>query len=126
MIFLETSFLIALYIKKDKYHDKAVQIERKTRYKQKIINKTVIYEVLTALRKMKLEDEEVKKYYNNLISLIILDESPYQIEALSACLNNKVGYYDNLHHLTMTNNGIKEIASFDPDFDAFDDIERIH
>jgi len=125
MIFLETSFLIALYVKKDKHHEKAVQIEKNIRNKQKIINKMVLFEVLTVLRKKKLSDENVKKYYNNLINLIILDDAPYHFQAISACLKNKLGFFDNLHHITMKENGIKEIATFDEGFNIFKDITKI-
>jgi len=125
MIFLETSFLIALYVKKDKHHRKAIEIEKKIRNKQKIINKMVIYEVLTVLRKKKVSSVDVKKCYNNLINLIVLDDSHYHTQALIDSLNNELGFFDNLHHVLMIENEISEIASFDNDFDYFDDIKRV-
>ncbi|MGL6298733.1 MAG: type II toxin-antitoxin system VapC family toxin [Methanobacteriaceae archaeon] len=126
MIFLETSFLIGLYVKKDKHHKKAVEIEEKIRDEKKIINKMIIYEVLTVLRKKNVKTEDIKKYYNNLISLVVLDDTPYHNKALENCLNNQVGFFDNLHYIHMQNKGINKIASFDKDFDIFDDITRIH
>lgn len=126
MIFLETSFLIALYVKKDKHHKKSVEIEKKIRDKQKIISKMVIYEVLTVLKKKNISSGDVKKYYNNLINLIVLDDSHYHTKALVDSLNNELGFFDNLHHVLMIENDILEIASFDSDFDCFDDIKRVY
>ncbi|MGL4670491.1 MAG: type II toxin-antitoxin system VapC family toxin [Methanobacteriaceae archaeon] len=126
MIFLETSFLIGLYVKKDKHHKQAIEIAKEIREEKKIINKMVIYEVLTVLRKKNVKTEDIKKYYNNLISLVVLDDTQYHQKALEYCLNNQVGFFDNLHYIHMKNKGINKIASFDKYFDIFEDINRIH
>ena len=127
MIFLETSFLIAFYLKKDVHNKKAVEIEKSLGNRKKIINKTTLCEFLTVLRKKNLKTNHVKKYYNEILSnVIILDDSEYHNQAIENCLNNEIGFFDNLHHITMVENGIKEIASFDNDFDTFKDIKRIY
>jgi predicted nucleic acid-binding protein len=47
MIFLETSFLIAFYVKNDYHHKKAMKIWKHIADKKKIINKMTMYEFLT-------------------------------------------------------------------------------
>ena len=127
MIFLETSFLIAFYLKKDVHNKKAVEIEKSLGNRKKIINKMTLCEFLTVLRKKNLKTNHVKKYYNEILgNVIILDDSQYHNQAIENCLNNETGFFDNLHHITMAENGIKEIASFDNHFDTFKDIKRIY
>ncbi len=126
MIFLETSFLIGFYVKKDKHNKKAIEIWKNIEDKEKIINKMTLYEFLTVLRKKNIKDEDVKKYYNELLNnLIILEDLQNHNKAVENCLNNELGFFDNLHRLTMIENEIEEIASFDAGFDIFDDIKRI-
>lgn len=127
MIFLETSFLIGFYLKKDKHNKKAVEIEKSLGNRKKIINKMTLCEFLTVLRKKHVQTKDVRKYYNEILTnVIILDDSEYHNKAIENCLNNEIGFFDNLHHITMVENGIKEIASFDDDFDTFNDIKRIY
>ena len=126
MIFFDASFLIAFYLKNDKYNKKAIKVWEKNKNKEKIINKTTLYEFLTVLKNKNIKKANVKKYYNEIIhNTIILEDEQLNNKAVEACLNNELSFFDNLHHLTMVENGIKEIASFDPAFDIFDDIKRI-
>lgn len=127
MIFIETSFLIGFYLKKDIHNKKAVEIERSLGGRKRIINKMTLCEFLTVLRKKKVKTNDVQKYYNEILNnVIILDDSQYHDKAIRSCLNNEIGFFDNLHHITMVENGIKEMASFDDDFDTFKDIKRIY
>lgn len=127
MIFLETSFLIGFYLKKDKHNKRAVEIERSLGDKKRIINKITLCEFLTVLRKKNVKTNDVKKYYNEILNnVIILDDSEYHDKAIESCLNNEIGFFDNLHHITMVENGIKEMASFEDDFNTFDDIKRLY
>ena len=126
MIFFDASFLIAFYLKNDKYNKKAIKVWEKNKNKEKIINKTTLYEFLTVLKNKNIKKANVKKYYNEIINnTIILEDEQLHNKTVEACLNNELSFFDNLHHLTMVENGIKEIASFDPAFDMFDDIKRI-
>jgi predicted nucleic acid-binding protein len=126
MIFLETSFLIGFYVKKDKHYKKAIEIWENIHNKKKIINKMVLYEFLTVLRKKNLKSHDVKKYYNEILNnIIILEDFENHSKAVENCLNNELGFFDNLHYITMLENGIKEMASFDKGFDIFNDIKRV-
>lgn len=125
MIFLEASFLVSYYIKKDKYHKKAIKIMDKIDETDIVISKMVIFEVMTVLRKIKQSNEVVKEIYNNLFNMFIIEDTLYYNQALEDCLNNEIGFFNNLYHILMINNGIKEIGSFDKDFDYFNDIKRL-
>jgi predicted nucleic acid-binding protein len=126
MIFLETSFLIAFYVKKDKHHENSMRIWKAIKNEEKIINKMTLYEFLTVLRKKNIKDIDVKRYYNEIINnLIILEDLELHQKALEICLNNPLGFFDNLHRLSMLENEIMRIASFDTGYDIFEDIERI-
>ena len=126
MIFLETSFLIGFYVKNDKHHKNAIKIWENINDEKKIINKMTLYEFLTVLRKKNIKDMDVKKYYNEIINnLIILEDQELHQQALETCLNNSLGFFDNLHRITMLENKITIIASFDTGYDIFEDIERI-
>jgi predicted nucleic acid-binding protein len=94
--------------------------------KKKIINKMTLYEFLTVLRKKNVKNDSVKKHYNEILNnLIILEDLQNHNKAVEKCLNNELGFFDNLHHLTMVEHGIKVMASFDMGYDIFEDIKRI-
>ena len=126
MTFLETSFLVALFVEKDHHHKKALKLY--PTLKNKIISQMVIYETLTVLRKKNQDNESLKKVYKFLITtedITVLNDVIYYDKALKYTFDNYVGFFDNLSYVVMKNNDIKEIASFDPDFEIFKDIKRI-
>jgi len=130
MIFLETSFLINYYVTKVQNHPKAKEIFNEIENKPKAISQMVIYETLTVLRKLKQPETIIKKAYNDLANsedITVFEDVLYYDQALEYTLNkNKIGFFDNLSYAVMKENNIKTIASFDPDFDIFQKIKRIH
>jgi len=126
MIFLETSFLVGFFLKKDEHHKRALEMMETMKNKEKIISEMVIYETLTVLRKAKQNNEQVARAYKSLTKLNVLEDKIYYNDSLNYTLHkNSIGFFDNLTYVVMKNNEIKSIASFDPDFDIFKDIERI-
>jgi len=126
MIFLETSFLIGLNVENDEHHKRANEIKSLLKNRELVISQMTIFETLTVLRKLNQSDEDVKKVYENLISIPTYNDVIFYQEALEDTLTNSIGFFDNLTHKVMTNIGVNEIASFDSDFDIFDDIKRIY
>jgi predicted nucleic acid-binding protein len=130
MIFLETSFIINYFVPKAQNHQKANEIFETIENKDKAISEMVVYETLTVLRKLKQNETLIKKAYNNIANsknITVFEDILYYEKALDYTLNkNTIGFFDNLSYIVMKNNNIKTIASFDPDFDIFTDIERIH
>ena len=129
MIFLETSFNINLHVTKVQNHEKAIKLYENIEKEPKCISEMTIYETLTVLRKLKQPDNKIKEVYdflaNSKIITVFEDLYLYQ-KALDYTLNkNKIGFFDNLSYMVMKENNIKTIASFDPDFDIFQDIKRI-
>jgi len=126
MIFIEPSFLISLFFK-NKNHKKSKKIFKHLEDEKFVISWMVIAEVLTVLRKLKQSDINVKHAYNSMINdFIIIDDAIYYEKTFIASLTNNVGFFDNLYYILMKDLEINEIISFDPDFDIFKDIKRIH
>ncbi|MDR0912984.1 MAG: PIN domain-containing protein [Methanobrevibacter sp.] len=124
MKFLEPSFLISFYHEKSKKHKKSKKIFKTLNKQDLVISYMVIAEVLTVLRKIKTRDELVKKAYNSMIDdLIVLDDTSYYEQAFQKSLTNKIGFFDNLYYILMKDLKIKEIISFDHNFDIFEDIK---
>ncbi|MGL4669118.1 MAG: PIN domain-containing protein [Methanobacteriaceae archaeon] len=126
MIFLETSFLVNFFVEKVQNHKRALKIMENINEKEIVISEMVIYETLTVLRKLKQNDETVNRIYEKLTEMNVYEDRIYYSNALEDTLINNVGFFDNLSHILMINNEINEIASFDYDFDIFDDIKRIY
>jgi len=129
MIFLETSFLVGLNVEKDKHHKKATEIMKEIENKEKVISEMTIYETLTVLRKKNQDDKKLKEVYKNLVTsddITVFEDIIYYKQALENTFINPIGFFDNLSHVVMINNDIEQIISFDPDFDIFEDIKRIH
>ncbi|MDR2623786.1 MAG: PIN domain-containing protein [Methanobrevibacter sp.] len=127
MKFLEPSFLVSFYHEKSNKHKEAKKIYKTLNKKDLLISYMVIAEVLTVLRKLKTNNELVTKTYNSMIEdLMILDDTSYYEKSFQKSLTNEIGFFDNLYYIIMKDLKIKEIISFDRDFDIFEDIKRLH
>jgi predicted nucleic acid-binding protein len=125
--FLETSFLVNYFVDKNKFHKEAIKIMEDIKNKEKVISEMTIYETLTVLRKLKQNDKTLKRVYKSLTKISVFDDKDYYNQALDYTLHkNNIGFFDNLTYIFMVDTGIKEIASFDEDFDIFGDIKRIY
>ena len=128
MIFLETSFIIGLTVENDHHHKRAIEIAKEYKNKPKAISEMTIYETMTVLRKKKQDNNKLKKVYDYLVDskdIRVFEDVIYYEKALEQTFNNPIGFFDNLSVIVMLANNIKQIASFDPDFDIFKNIERI-
>lgn len=129
MIFLETSYIINLTVPTIQNHEIAKKIHISIKDEPKAISEMVIYETMTVLRKLKQNDEKLKQVHEILTTsedITVFEDVLYYENALDYTLNkNTIGFFDNLSYVVMKNNDIKQIASFDDDFDIFTDIERI-
>jgi len=126
MIFLEPSFLISIFFQNEK-HKKAKKIFKSFENEKLVISFMVIAEVLTVLRKLDQTDIDVKHAYNSMINdFLVIDDTVYYEKTFIASLTNEIGFFDNLYYILMKDLEINEIISFDPDFDIFKDIKRIH
>jgi predicted nucleic acid-binding protein len=69
MIFLDSNFLMSLFIKTEKHHDIAIHIYEKIKHQHLIISNSIILEVMTVSNiKIKVSKEVLKDIYVNLNS----------------------------------------------------------
>lgn len=128
MIFLDASFLIAVFVKNDQWHQDAVKLLPKITKKKKIISKLIIAETITNLTH-NLNAKEIREIYNNITeNFTIIDESDFYNEAMKVFVyyDTKLSFFDSMYIKIMELKGIHEIASFDEHFDNKDNIVRIH
>ena len=128
MIFLDSSFIIALTFDKDENHEKSLKLMNTMRYERKMINSTVLIEVLNTLKKNKKTSDIriILDYLINLDEIHYLTYTNYKdsIETFKF-YNFSINYADCTILNTMVNKGVNKIASFDSDFDKVKGIYRI-
>ena len=127
MIFVDTSFLLALLIKTDPFHKKALQIAEGI-HEKKVINNVVLIETLNAFTSKggKL-GMELYQSITEMFEVKYLNESDYD-EVIGLYLNfdSSINYSDCTILYTMMNNKINRIASFDSDFNKIKGITVIN
>lgn len=126
MIFIEPSFLVSFYHRKSKKHEKSKKIFYKFCEEDFVISLMVIAEVLTVLRKLKVSNTLVEKAYNNMVKMIVIDDTTYYEKTFKYSLRNEIGFFDNLYYLLMKDLNIDNIVTFDKDFNIFEDITIIN
>ena len=129
MIFLDSTYLIGLMIDNDDYHQKAHQLRPIIDKERKIINNTVLVEVLNSLKKNnhKIGLTEIMDTLLNLDKVVFLTNEDYN-ESLNLFnyYNLSVNYSDCTILKTMIDNNVSVIVSFDSNFDKIKGIRRIY
>ncbi len=118
MIFVDTTFLIALLIKSDPLHEKALEVS-KSIHDRKVINNTVLNETLNAFTgKGGKVGKELYKLINEMFDIKYLNSNDYE-EAIDIYLDfdSSINYSDCTILTSMFKNGINKIATFDSDFE---------
>ncbi len=123
MIFVDTSFLIALLISSDNFHENAVGISQ-TINEHKVINNTVLNETLNAFTGK--GGKVGKELYDAIIEMFdihYLNSADYE-DAIDLYLHfdSSINYSDCTILSTMFQNNINQILSFDSDFEKIDGI----
>ncbi len=117
MIFVDTTFLLALLIKTDRYHDLALNIAKNIQEK-KMINNAVLNETLNAFTgKGGKIGKELYQVINEMFDIEYLNEDDYK-NAVDIYLNydSSINYSDCTILVSMQKNKIDKIISFDSDF----------
>ena len=128
MIFLDASFLIALFVKNNDWHEQALKTLPNILKKEKIISKLVIAETITHLT-LNLDAKSIREIYNNLLeNFTIIDENELYNEAMKTFIkyDATLSFFDSMYITIMKIKKIYEIASFDEHFDNKEGIVRIH
>ena len=123
MFFVDSSFIIALFNNTDINRYKAVhsfldEFEYINKA-PKAINNIVFNEVLNKLRKsyFRGKEEEIIEFLLNMDSIYFVNNESYEIALdLYRMYDYNINFSDLLIALSMKDNGIKNILSFDRDF----------
>ena len=130
MIYIDSSFFVALVDKKDDWHNDAVRIKNSEYSKQKfVVSNFIISEALTIIGKRmdgRIANELFRYFIDNCV-IIYANEEEF-LEAIPVFLkhNGKISIPDAISIVLMMKNDIKEIISFDSDFDKVSGISRVH
>ena len=129
MIFLDITYLIGLMIDNDDYNEKAHQLRPIIDQERKLINNTVLVELLNSLKKNnhKIELDEIMETLLNLDQVVFLTNEDYNESfQLFKHYNLSVNYLDCTILKTMIDNNVSVVVSFDSEFDKINGIRRIY
>lgn len=128
MYFLDTTFIVALFVSNDEWHSQALQVYEKIKNHKLVISKLVIAETVTVL-KNKLETKDIMEIYRNFPNFFhILEDTAWYDDAMVEFVkyDSTISFFDAMYVALMKKEDIGEIVSFDSDFDKIDKIVRIH
>ncbi len=128
MIFLDSSYILALLLKKDKHHVVSKNLVNYLAHEKKVINITVLQDVLNSLNII-----NYPKDISSLIdSILSMDKIGYLTEKdymesieLYKYYNKSINFSDCTILVTMQKYNITNIVSFDSDFDKISGVNRI-
>lgn len=127
MIFVDSSYLIALIVEKDQWHNDAIKLLEKLKSEDKIITEAMIIESLNLIGSCHggkvgyLAFKYIKDNFTIFKSDTLIEESlRYYLQ-----FDGTLSLADCTAIHTMKENDIHEILSFDDDFDKVNGIIRI-
>ena len=128
MIFLDSSYILAILLKKDTYHALSKDLSLLINDEKKMINITVMQEVLNSINAFNYNGDvsEIIGFLFSLDKMEYLSETDYmKAIALYKYYNKSINFSDCTILVSMENNMISNIVSFDGDFDKVQGINRI-
>ena len=129
MIFLDSSYILSLIFENDINHLKAMQIRYVLEDEAKMINNTVLNEVLNRIDSNNSKIE-INYIINRLLSLHKIDFLNYDDYITSIKIfryyNQSINFSDCTILKSMFENNINQIISFDSDFDKIKGIINVN
>ncbi len=129
MIFLDSSYILSLIFENDINHLKAMQIRYVLEDEAKMINNTVLNEVLNSIDPNNSKIE-INYIINRLLSLHKIDFLNYDDYITSIKIfryyNQSINFSDCTILKSMFENNINQIISFDSDFDKIKGIINVN
>lgn len=129
MIFLDSSFIIGLFVENNQWHDDALKLSRYVDTKDElVISNLVLSETITGINK-KIGVEACKIAFNYITDnfTIITETKKLYPKAMQTLVKyHNLSFADSVSIEIMKLMNIYEIASFDDDFDNKKGILRLH
>ncbi len=129
MIFLDSSFIIGLFVENDQWHDDALKLSRYVDTKDElVISNLVLSETITGINK-KIGVEACKIVFNYIRDnfTIITETKKLYPKAMQTLIKyHNLSFADSVSIEIMKLMNIHEIASFYDDFDNKKGILRLH
>lgn len=132
MLFLDSSFILALFNKNEENHKRVEELLKNypSIIKQKkAINNVVLMEVLNKLKKSYYKPirEDIINFLMSMDEIFYVEKKDYENAiVLMEQYKYDVNYSDCLIILTMYNHNLDTIVSFDDDFNHIRNIKRIY
>lgn len=127
MIFLDTTFVVDLFVSNDDWHESAVKVYNEIRNEKLVISNLVIAETVTIL-KNKLETKDILEIYRNIPNFFqVVDDNALYDAAMNEFVkyDSSISFFDAMYVAIMKKEDIFKIASFDSDFDKVDNLIRL-
>ncbi|MCL2115147.1 MAG: PIN domain-containing protein [Methanobrevibacter sp.] len=128
MIFIDTNYIVGLFVKNDQWHNKAKKNKFFVQNKEKIITNLILSETITLINK-KAGVNEAKIAYDYIVNNFTILEPNQKIFNIAMKILVKyhnLSFADSVTIQLMNDLNIYEIVSFDSDFDNKDKIVKIH
>lgn len=128
MIFLDSSYIKGLILKNDDYNHLSKKIKPYLKHEAKVINTTVLVEVLNAI-KVNNYNQDLNELISSLVNLdifdfLLMDDYEKSLEWFNY-FDRNINFSDCTIINTMINLKINKIVSFDSDFDKIRGFEWI-
>ena len=127
MIFLDTTFVVGLFVSNDDWHESAVKVYNEIRNEKLVISNLVIAETVNIL-KNKLETKDILEIYRNIPNFFyVVDDNALYDAAMNEFVkyDSSISFFDAMYVAIMKKEDIFKIASFDSDFDKVDNLIRL-
>ena len=128
MIFLDTNYIVGLFVENDQWHKKAKEKEPYVQNKNKIITDLILSETLNLINK-KIGVEATKEVYDYIVDnfTILRPNQKIHDKAIKILVKyHNLSFADSVTIQLMNDLDIYEIVSFDSDFNNKDRIVKIH
>jgi len=129
LIFLDSSFIIGLFVENDQWHDDALKLSNYIDTKDElVISNLILSETITTINK-KIGVESSEIVYNYIMDnfTIVTETKKLYPKAIKTLVKyHNLSFADSVSIEIMKLMNIYEIASFDNDFDNKEEILRLH